>query len=310
VSMARVLITGATGFVGRRLMQDLVATGYDVIAALRAPAMLPRGVAPLIVGNLSQMPDWEPILESVDAVVHTAAIAHTDGVTKEAYNLINHLATVHLAKCAANSGVARFIFLSSIRAQSGPVADHLLIEADTPAPTDFYGLSKLSAERGLAQISDMDWVALRPVLVYGAGVKGNMASLMNIARWPIPLPFASLQGKRSILSLSNLSLGVQTVLAHPTPLRRALIVADPEPLSLPEIITALRHGRGYAPLLFPFKEEWMQKASAFVGRREMFSRLAGNLMADSAALMALGWEPDTDTPAQLSDLMRRIYRVS
>jgi nucleoside-diphosphate-sugar epimerase len=308
--MPRILITGATGFVGRRLMHDLLAEGYDVLAALRSPAILPRGVAPVIMGDMGKMPDWEPVLESVDAVVHTAAIAHTDGVARDAYDLINHRASVHLAQSAAAAGVARFVFLSSIRAQSGPVSGSLLIETDAPAPTDFYGLSKLSAERGLAQITSMDWVALRPVLVYGVGVKGNMASLMKLARWPLPLPFATFQGQRSLVSLGNLSRAVQTVLQHPTPLRRPLIVADPDSLTLPQIITAMRKGVGYPGLMFPFKEQWMQKAAEYVGKKEMFSRLAGSLEADSSALMALGWEPDADTCAQLADMMHKTYMVS
>lgn len=305
--MARVLLTGATGFIGRRIMRDLQAQGYDVLVALRSPAMLPRGVAPVIVGDLASRPHWEPVLTYVDAVIHTAAIAHTQGITDEAYAQVNAQATLDLANAAAAAGVARFIFMSSIRAQSGAVSDRLLIEADSPQPTDAYGRSKLDAENGLALIRDMDWVALRPVLVYGAGVKGNMARFMQLARMPLPLPFKNLTAQRSLVSLDNVSRAVLTVLEHPRPLRRPLIVAEPKPLSIPEMITAMRQGLDRKPWLFSMKQEWLEKLAQSARKTQMLERLTGSLIADSTALLSLGWQPDEDTPRQLALLMAKTY---
>ncbi len=142
------------------------------------------------------------------------------------------------------------MFLSSIRAQSGPSAAPPLTDADAPAPTDPYGHSKLAAEEALAEIG-LDWVALRPVLVYGAGVKGNMAALLRLARSPYPLPLASLTGRRSLVSLESLAGAVVAALDAPAPIGRPLIVADPDPLTLPEMIAAMRSGLGRGPGLLP-----------------------------------------------------------
>ena len=124
-------------------------------------------------------------------------------------------------RAARRAGVRRFVFLSSIRAQSGPSADHVLTEDVTAQPTDAYGRSKLAAEQGLAELA-LDWVALRLVLVYGAGVRGNMAELVRLARTPYPLPLGALRSRRSLLSLDNLVAAIETVLSRPGQLRRPL----------------------------------------------------------------------------------------
>jgi nucleoside-diphosphate-sugar epimerase len=128
--------------------------------------------------------------------------------------VLNTEATIGLARAARRAGAKRFVFLSSIRAQCGPTSDTVLTEAVEPRPTDAYGKSKLAAERGLAEL-DLDWVSLRAVLVYGPGVKGNMAQLMRLARSPFPLPLGSLGARRSLLALENLSAAIEAVLAAP-----------------------------------------------------------------------------------------------
>ena len=144
-------------------------------------------------------------LAGVDAVIHSAGIAHAmSGVPEDDYRLLNTEATIRLAQAAQRAGVRRFVFLSSIRAQCGPVEDEVQTESMEPKPVDAYGRSKLAAEQGLATL-DLDWVALRPVLVYGPGVKGNMAELIRLARSRLPLPFggldrAPLAARRSTIS--------------------------------------------------------------------------------------------------------------
>ena len=177
-------------------------------------------------------------LAGVDAVIHSAGIAHAmSGVPEDDYRLLNTEATIRLAQAAQRAGARRFVFLSSIRAQCGPVEDDVHTESLEPQPVDAYGRSKLAAEQGLAAL-DLDWVALRPVLVYGPGVKGNMAELIRLARSRLPLPFGGLTARRSLLSLDNLVEAVDCVLTAPAPLRRPLVVADPEPLTLPEMVAA------------------------------------------------------------------------
>jgi UDP-glucose 4-epimerase len=178
-----------------------------------------------------------------------------------------------------------------------------VLTEDLPAlPTDAYGRSKLAAEQGLAAL-DLDWVALRPVLVYGPGVKGNMAALLRLARLPFPLPLGGMGARRSLIGLDNLAEALVTVLRAPGPLRRPLIVAEPQPPTLPEMIAALRHGLGRRPGLFPVPAPLLRAALQATGRAEAYDRLNGALVADAAALSALGWVPRTTTREGLAALM-------
>jgi nucleoside-diphosphate-sugar epimerase len=224
-------------------------------------------------------------------------------VPEDDYRMLNTQATIGLARAAQRAGAKRFVFLSSIRAQSGPTADHVLTEDLPPAPTDAYGRSKLAAEQGLAGL-DLDWVALRLVLVYGAGVKGNMAELVRFARAPYPLPLGALHARRSLLALDNLVAAVDAVLAAPQPLRRPLIVADPDAVTIPQMIAALRRGLGRRPGLLPVPPRLLEAALRMTGRTEVYQRLAGSLIADPSALARLGWSPPVTTADALAALAR------
>jgi UDP-glucose 4-epimerase len=178
----------------------------------------------------------------------------------------------------------------------------VLTESDDPKPTDAYGRSKLAAERGLAAL-DLDWVALRAALVYGPGVRGNIAQLMRLARLPLPLPFRGIRARRSLLALENLSAAIDTVLKAPGTLRRALITADPEPLTIAEMIAAMRHGLGRQPNLFPVPQSLLKMLLRSAGREEIYRRISGSLVADPSALIDLGWTPRLTTVNGLSQLM-------
>ena len=243
-------------------------------------------------------------LEGVDAVIHSGGLTPgMSGIPEDDYRLLNTEATIGLARAARRAGATRFVFLSSIRAQCGPTADEVLTEAAEPMPTDAYGRSKLAAERGLAEL-DLDWVSLRAVLVYGPGVKGNMARLMQLARSPYPLPLAGLRARRSLLALENLSAAIETVLTAPETLRRVFIAADPQALTIAEMIAAMRTGLGRRPGLFPLPPALLEIPLRAAGREEMSRRLSGSLIANSAALTALGWVPPLTTPAGLAKLMQ------
>jgi len=215
-----IALTGATGFIGQYLLREMPKRGYRVRALLRRPASMPVQTSSAVIGDLTRPQNMSAALEGVDAVVHSAGLAHAmSGIPENDYRLINTEATVRLARAARRAGAKRFVFLSSIRAQCGPTADTVLTEAAESRPTDAYGRSKLAAERGLAEL-DLDWVSLRAVLIYGPGVKGNMAQLIKLVRSPFPLPLASLTARRSLLALENLSAAIETVLAAPGTLRR------------------------------------------------------------------------------------------
>jgi UDP-glucose 4-epimerase len=299
-----VALTGATGFIGHHLLSELPKRGYRLRVLLRRPSVVPLTSASAVIGDLMHAQNMSQALADVDAVIHSAGIAHSmSGVPEDDYRLLNTEATLRLAQAAQRAHVRRFVFLSSIRAQCGPVAESVQTEAAIPRPTDAYGRSKLAAEQGLAAL-DIDWVALRPVLVYGPGVKGNMADLMRLARSRSPLPLGGLTGRRSLLSLDNLVDAIDCVLTAPPPLRRPLLVADPEPLTLPEMLSAMRRGLGRRPGLVPIPPAWIAALCRVAGRHDAYERLSGPLVANPAALRELGWAPTVATAEGLAALMR------
>jgi nucleoside-diphosphate-sugar epimerase len=271
---------------------------------LRRPADVPLDAASAVIGDLTRPRNMAAALEGVDALVHSAGLAHAATGQPEAdYRLLNTEATIALAQAAQRAGVGRFVFLSSIRAQSGPTADGIVSEQLPAQPTDGYGRSKLAAEQGLADLA-IDWVALRPVLVYGPGVKGNMARLMQLARSPYWLPLGGLAARRSLLALDNLAAAIATVLAAEGRLCRPLIVADGEALTVGEMILAMRHGLGRNGKVFAVPERLLRAGSRIAGQLEAYQRLAGELVADTSALRALGWTPSVRTAHGLAELMR------
>ncbi|WP_112662137.1 NAD-dependent epimerase/dehydratase family protein [Microvirga flavescens] len=302
MSAPLIALTGATGFIGKHLLHELSRHGYRVRVLLRRPSEVPAGASSAVIGDIASPQNMAAALRDVDAVIHSAGLAHAmSGRPEDDYRTINTQGTLALAQAAERAGVKRFVFLSSIRAQSGPVSDKVLTEAMEPQPTDAYGRSKLAAEKGLAELG-LDWVALRPVLVYGPGVKGNMASLLSLAQTGWPLPLASLKSRRSLLSLDNLSGAVATVLKAQGPIRRPFIVADPEPVTVAEMIAALRAGLGRAPGLLPFPPVLLEAAARIAGKSEAYERLAGSLVASPEALMRFGWTPSVASREGLSRL--------
>jgi len=301
-----IALTGATGFIGQYLLAELPKRGHRVRALLRRPtAAISSHMTAAVIGDLRYPQNLAAALKGVDAIVHSAAVAHAaSGRPEDDYRSINTAATVALARAAERSRVSRFVFLSSIRAQCGPVADTVVTETDEPRPTDSYGKSKLAAELGLAELG-LDWVALRPVLVYGPGVKGNMARLKRLAELPFPLPLGSITARRSLLSLDNLVGAIEVVLAAPQQaLRRAYIVADQDALTVGQMIAAMRRGLGRQPNVFPFPPVLLTMLARVAGQGEAFSRVSGPLVVDPSALMSLGWRPAVATASGLSTLMR------
>jgi nucleoside-diphosphate-sugar epimerase len=292
MSARTLLLTGASGFAGRHLAVALAQAGWQVRAAVRtvaAVADLP--VVPVQIGDLAAPIDWQPALEGVQYVVHGAGLAHAGGdLPEELYQRVNTQATLDLAAASVTAGVQRFIYLSSIKAQTGLSSGAELIETDLPAPDDAYGRSKLVAEQRLATL-DLNWIALRPVLIYGPGVKANMAALIRLARLPIPLPFGAANEPRSLLALENLASAVLFALGNDCPARRAYIVADPEPVTLAQMITALRAGMGRKPGLIPVPAGLMRSIAGIIGQADKAEKLLGGLVARPTTLIEAGWLP-------------------
>jgi UDP-glucose 4-epimerase len=203
-----------------------------------------------------------------------------------------------LARAAARAGVKHFVFVSSVRAQSGPAADHVLTERDAPRPSDPYGRSKLAAEAAVAA-SGVPFTILRPVLIYGPSLKGNLATLARLASWPLPLPFGAFANRRSLLGIDNLVSAIMFVLQNPATRGEIFLVADRTPISLAEIVTAFCHGVGRRPHLFSMPPRPMETIVRLAGGAALWERIGGELVVDPAKLMAAGWSPATDTKAAL-----------
>jgi nucleoside-diphosphate-sugar epimerase len=296
----RVLVTGASGFIGRALVPALVTAGYEVRAAARNEPPFAPPVETASHGDLGAGADWGPLLAGVDFVVHLAGIAHTGpGVPAAQYDRVNYLATAALAGAARKAGVRRVVFVSTIRAQTGPRADHVLTEDDAPQPTDPYGRSKLAAETALAR-SGVDFTVLRPVLVYGPGIKGNLQTLARLAALPLPLPFGAFANCRSLLGVGNLVAAIIFVLRHPQSGGETYVVADPQPVSPAEIVKALRAGMGRAPRLLNVPPAVIRLGLTMLGRSRYWDQLGGQLVVDPAKLVSAGWRPETDTASGLA----------
>jgi len=299
-----VALTGATGFIGNFLLRELTRLGYRVRVLLRSPAVLPANCTNAVIGDLGRPINVAAALAGIDTVIHSAGLApRMTGAPGDDFRRLNAEATGNLARAARHAGVRRFIFLSSIRAQADVSTDHPLTEEARPVPTDPYGRSKLAAEEELARIP-IDWVALRLALVFGPGVKGNMATLIRLARSPFPLPFGALEAPRSLLALDNLLAAIELSIASSRPFQMPLIVADPHPLSVAQMIAAMRAGLGRHPALFRVPPTVLQTALRLARRGELYRRLAEPLVADPARLQALGWVPRTTTADALAALVR------
>jgi nucleoside-diphosphate-sugar epimerase len=302
--VTRLLITGATGFVGRAAVGTFARQGFAVRAAVRRTSEppLPVGIETVALPDLSSDFDWQPLLNAVDQVIHLAAIADS-AAAPELHDRVNRQATEKLALAAASSGISRLVFISSIRAQSGPSADHALTEADAPTPSDAYGRSKLAAEDAV-RAAGVPFCILRPVLLYGPGVKGNFSFLLRIARSRWPLPIKDLVNRRSLLGVDNLVSAIAFALSAPAAAGETFIVADPGiPPRLAEVIAILREAQGRRPLILPLPRPLMEGPMRLL-RRDLWERVGGNLRADPGKLLAAGWQPLHDTREGLIELIQ------
>ncbi|HEY9098814.1 MAG TPA: SDR family oxidoreductase [Thiobacillus sp.] len=291
----KVVVTGATGFVGNALCTKLVASGYEVVPAVRGKSGLQHEVA---VGNLNASTNWQAALPGCDAVVHLAARVHVMDDTAQdplaLYRASNTESTLNLARQAAQAGVKRFVFISTIKV-NGEGRGTPYRETDAAAPKDAYAISKWEAEQGLRLISQetgMEVVILRPPLVYGPGVKANFLRLMQTVKKGWWLPLGAIHNRRSLLYLGNFVDAIRLSIEHPAAAGQTFLLDDGHPVATPDLIRALAHALGRPARLLAVPVGLLEWAGALVGKRAAVTRLTGSLYVDSSLIRSrLGWVP-------------------
>lgn len=295
----KLLITGATGFVGRALCMGFSLRQYDLTAIVRAKdARLDGCLTRVIVA--SERTDWPHVFSGVDVVIHLAARVHImqeetkDPLTE--FRKVNVDGTLNLARQAAAAGVKRFVFISSVKVNGESTqARHMFTENDIPSPQDAYGQSKYEAECGLRQIAEasgMEVVIIRPPLVYGPGVKANFAALMRVVRRGWPLPLGAVHNRRSLVFLDNLVDFIEVCISHPQAANQTFLVSDGHDLSTPDLVRGLARAGGVMARLIPVPVWALRAGAALVGKSSAIERLCGSLQVDiSKARNVLGWTP-------------------
>lgn len=296
-----VLVTGANGFVGRFLCQKLLSADYSVRALSRKAfdhdPRLDLTIRPALFD--SETIDHQ-LFSGVQTIIHLAARVHVMQDTSHdplaEFRKVNVNTTLALARQAAEVGVKRFIFVSSVKVNGEHTsAGRPFKEADAPNPQDVYGISKLEAEQGLLKIADetgMEVVIIRPPLIYGPGVKANFASMLNIIRRGIPLPLGAIRNLRSLVYLGNLVDLIITCISHPAAANQVFFVSDDRDVSTTELLCACAHAMSVPSRLVPLPHKFLNAMLGIIGKKNIAQRLCGNLQVNiSKAKTLLGWAP-------------------
>jgi nucleoside-diphosphate-sugar epimerase len=304
-----IALTGATGFIGRHLSAQLQARGWAVRGILRPAtnaARLPPGVLP-ILADPHDLGQTREALRGARAVVHLAARVHRPGETTsrwhEQYERDNVRPTETLVRAALEEGVARFVFVSTVRVH-GATHSGVCRADDAVAPPDPYAESKLAAEAIVRGSPELEWVIVRPAFVYGKDGKGNFDRLVRLTRLAsrLPLPLDGLTGIRSMMYVENLASLLLTCVEHPAAARRVLLAADDPPIASNRLVRLLGDALGCTPHLYRFPPPLLRAMASFAGRREDLSRLADDYVVDTAPLSTiLEWR----SPVTIEEALRR-----
>ncbi len=296
---SKVLITGCSGFVGQHFLEVEKNSSLDILSAVRKGSYKSSRDT-VIVGDINANTDWSDALIDVDVVIHMAARAHimndADVDPLKAYREVNTEGALNLARQAAEKGIKRFVFVSSIKVNGESTTGMTsFTENNALAPQDPYGFSKAEAEDGLRTISEktaMEVVIIRPPLVYGPGVKASFRNLMKLALSNLPLPFGAIHNARSMVYVGNLVDFISKCVVHPAAKNQTFIVSDGLDLSLCEMLTLMRSSMGKAVRLFSVPVYIFRFLGMLAGKRDVIDRLVGSLQVDSGkAKQLLDWKP-------------------
>jgi UDP-glucose 4-epimerase len=294
------------------VISALVGAGIDVRAAVRSRANFgsedfARCVPVHVIGDIGHETDWTESLDGVQSVIHLAARVHimeeTSDNPLEAFRQVNTLGTVRLARAAAQAGVMRLVYVSTIKVNGESTSGRPFREDDRPQPSDPYAVSKWEAEQRLRHISaesGIETVVVRPPLVYGPGVGGNFLAMLKWLDRGLPLPLASVANQRSLVGLQNLASLLAVCAVHPRAAGETFLASDGEDVSTPELLRRAARALGNRARLVPFPVALLRGASRLLARGSACERLCGSLTVDSSkARQVLGWRPELSMDEEL-----------
>jgi len=309
----KVMVTGASGFLGQKLCPILEDAGFEIVPVFRARQLEPGKGIPnaIFVKSIDATTDWTNKLIDVEVVIHLAARAHvmhdheTDVLSN--YRKINVEGTRNLAKQAAESGVKRLVYLSSIKVNGEETNDQPFSADQAPNPEDSYAISKMEAEAALRKIqktTNMEVVIIRPPLVYGPGVKGNLLALVNMIKKGVPLPLGTVDNRRDLVSIYNLCDLIRVCILHPAAPGDTLLVSDNESISTTEMIRYIAKGLNRNARCFPVPIWALKYLAGLFGKKAKVEKLTGNLQIDmSPTQQVLDWNP----PLTVAESFRKMF---
>lgn len=296
---AVILVTGATGFIGRALCAELSGENRVVRAVTRGGAHVHPSAEVVSVGEIGSTTEWGGALAGVDTVIHLAALAHVPSKLKRDnqnnYQEVNALGAARIARQAAEKGVRRFVYLSTAKVCGESTQNSPLNETDVSDSKDIYTASKREAEKLLLDIAvetGMEVVIIRPPLVYGPGVKANFLSMMHWLSKGVPLPLGAIHNQRSLVALDNLVDFICTCLDHPAAANQTFLVSDGEDISTTDLLRRMAHALHVPARLVPVPQGLLEWGARMLGREDLSQRLCASLQVDiSKARTLLGWQP-------------------
>jgi len=301
--MKKILVTGASGFIGKTLCNKLIKLSFNVQGAVRSLDSLTfdYNFKAVTVGEIGANTNWINALKDIDCIIHCAGKAHS--ISKKnninMYHSINTEGTKNLAEQAVKAGVKRLVFLSSVKVNGESTGktfnNKIFTNKSVLNPKDAYSISKFESEKLLWKISsktDLEVVVVRLPLVYGYGVKGNLMRLIKLIKSGIPLPFDLIKNQRSLIGIDNLVDLLVRCIEHPDAKSKTFLVSDGEDLSTPELLKNIASAMGRSAFMFPFPISLLKFFGFVLGKSSEIDRLTGSLQIDNNyTKKILNWSP-------------------